>query len=51
MTDYSVAAIREWMITRLAEELGVEVEAIDPHASFASYGLASRHMLALTVDK
>jgi acyl carrier protein len=44
----TVAAIEAWMIGRLAEELGTDVSAIDALASFASHGLASRDLIALS---
>ncbi len=46
----AAAEIREWLIANLSRRLAVEPSAIDPQASFASHGLASRDAVALTGD-
>lgn len=41
------AAIQDWLTNKIAQELGVAPETIDPHQPFDSYGLDS--MLALSI--
>ncbi|MBX7255252.1 MAG: SDR family NAD(P)-dependent oxidoreductase [Candidatus Hydrogenedentes bacterium] len=42
--------IQEWLVSRLAEELGIDKSAIDPRESFDSLGLSSRDAVTLSGD-
>jgi acyl transferase domain-containing protein/thioesterase domain-containing protein/acyl carrier protein len=43
-------AIQEWLISHLAEEIGVAREDIDPNGSFDSLGVSSREAVTLSGD-
>lgn len=42
--------IQTWLIRRIAEELGLRTEDIDPHAAFDDLGMASRDAITLSGD-
>lgn len=42
--------IRSWLVTHIAEIVGVEPTDIDPRATFESFGLASRDAVSLSGD-
>ncbi len=42
--------IIHWLVTQLADALGIEAGEIDPGESFASYGLSSREAVTLSGD-
>jgi acyl carrier protein len=44
---YSAADIQAWMISNLAEMLGVDAEEIDPTINLESYGLDSAQAMTL----
>lgn len=44
----SCEAIRAWLITRVAKELGVAEERIKPDEEFANLGLGSRQAILIT---
>jgi len=46
----SAAAIRDWLVARLAQHLDLDPTQIDVHQSFADYGLRSRDAVALSSD-
>lgn len=41
-------ALEDWLVARLAEELGVPASAIDPDAPFAELGLDSMKAVAIS---
>lgn len=42
--------IQDWLVSRLAEELGIDKSAIDPREPFDSLGLSSRDAVTLSGD-
>ena len=42
--------IQDWLVSRLAEELGIDKKAIDPRESFDGLGLSSRDAVTLSGD-
>lgn len=48
--DVSVEAIQQWLITRLAEQLGIKAQEIDVHTPFTEYGLDSLAGVCLVGD-
>jgi acyl carrier protein len=46
----SVAGLRDWLCARLAEELGLPAESIDPAEPMAAYGLDSVRAIILLAD-
>lgn len=42
--------IRRWLVTHVAEIVGVEAAEIDSRATFESFGLASRDVISLSGD-
>jgi acyl carrier protein len=44
------AAIGRWLASQIADLLGTEVERLDPHAPFDSFGLSSREAVTLSGD-
>jgi acyl carrier protein len=46
----SAAGLRDWLCARLAEELGLPAETIDPAEPMASYGLDSVRAIILLAD-
>ncbi|MGA9994261.1 MAG: aminotransferase class III-fold pyridoxal phosphate-dependent enzyme, partial [Pyrinomonadaceae bacterium] len=46
----SAKTIEAWLISQLAEQLGLEPEEVDVRESFASYGLSSREAVILSGD-
>lgn len=43
-------AIQDWLVSKLSEKLGLEPEAIDIGATFASFGLDSRAAIRISGD-
>jgi acyl carrier protein len=43
-------AIRNWIVTRVAKELQIPAEDIDPQSSLDRFGLDSQMAIALTAD-
>ncbi len=48
--QYDVDAIRAWLIAQIAGLQGAPPEAIDPEATFDSFGLSSREAITLSGD-
>lgn len=46
----SKQAIQSWLVTRIAEEFGLDPDAIDPNAAFDELGIASRDAVTLSGD-
>jgi amino acid adenylation domain-containing protein len=50
LDQYDVDAIRAWLIAQIAGLQGAPPEAIDPEATFDSFGLSSREAITLSGD-
>jgi acyl carrier protein len=44
------AVIREWLITKLSQVVGIPITDVDPTSSFAEYGLDSMQAVRLSGD-
>jgi acyl carrier protein len=50
MNIVEVETIQHWLVTQIAEQLGIEPQAIDVHLSFSEYGLDSITGVSLAGD-